>query len=502
MLKDFKILKSIFLVSSISFFTKYIGFFREIIIAKYYGANWVTDAFFLAQNMPGLIFPSICDSFGTSFISVYLNLDKKIEKKKFLLKSLMFLILLSIFLTLLAFIILPVIVKILAPGFPMKTLKLSIILSRISMSYFSILMINTILISYLNAREKFSLSQVSWLIYNFILLLSIVIFPKDKITYLCFSYFISNFIQMIFLIKNSIKKFFNKKVFYTISHTLYDNNIKKLIRLTIPIILGNSFYQIQNIVDKILVTYGTEGYLSALSYTFSINNIVFGLCISSIMTVIYPMITKENNKIIKLKKIENIIKILLTFILPISIFTYFYANEIVKIIYFRGLFDENAIFKTSLFLKYYSIGYIFIALKELFVKIFYSLGNSKTPMKNTIISIIVNILSSIVLVMKIGVYGIAIGTVIASIISSLMLFLDFKLYFPNFCFKKQLIIFIKNILSAFISFYFFNILFLEKIKFKIDIINLFIKGILFLSFYIIILICLNYILKKIKIKIV
>ena len=46
------------LVALFALFSKCLGFLRETLIAAYFGATAETDAFFLAQNMPAMIFPA------------------------------------------------------------------------------------------------------------------------------------------------------------------------------------------------------------------------------------------------------------------------------------------------------------------------------------------------------------------------------------------------------------------------------------------------------------
>ena len=75
-----KFLKASFLVSAISLMGKVFGFVRDAVIAAFYGASWQTDAFFFAQSMPSIIFPAVCNSISTAFLSVYVS--KSVENKE------------------------------------------------------------------------------------------------------------------------------------------------------------------------------------------------------------------------------------------------------------------------------------------------------------------------------------------------------------------------------------------------------------------------------------
>ena len=75
-----QLLKASIFVTVISLSGKLIGFVRDVVIAAYYGANWQTDAFFFAQSMPSIVFPAVCNSLSTAFLSVYVS--KSVDDKR------------------------------------------------------------------------------------------------------------------------------------------------------------------------------------------------------------------------------------------------------------------------------------------------------------------------------------------------------------------------------------------------------------------------------------
>jgi putative peptidoglycan lipid II flippase len=108
-------------------------------------------------------------------------------------------------------------------------------------------------------------------------------------------------------------------------------------------------------------------------------------------------------------------------IVPISIISNLYANDIVSIVYSRGKFDNIANDLTSVALSYYSIGFVFIAIREVIIRGFYAVGDSKTPLKNGVISVGLSIILSIILTKYMGIGGIALASSIAAGVSSIIL---------------------------------------------------------------------------------
>ncbi|MBQ9833201.1 MAG: hypothetical protein IJO48_05660, partial [Clostridia bacterium] len=85
------LLKATIGVSIFTIASKIFGFVREALIAAYYGSNNATDAYFLAQNMPKMLFPAICNSLSAAFLSIYVSKsvqENDIESDKFASKAL------------------------------------------------------------------------------------------------------------------------------------------------------------------------------------------------------------------------------------------------------------------------------------------------------------------------------------------------------------------------------------------------------------------------------
>lgn len=113
------LLKASLIVSMISVFGKFIGFARDSVIAAFYGISWKTDAFFLAQSMPSIVFPAVCNSLSTAFLTIYVA--KRVENDeaadRYGSQAVTFSIFLAISLSIIAIILTPIIVRLLAPGF-------------------------------------------------------------------------------------------------------------------------------------------------------------------------------------------------------------------------------------------------------------------------------------------------------------------------------------------------------------------------------------------------
>lgn len=109
-------------------------------------------------------------------------------------------------------------------------------------------------------------------------------------------------------------------------------------KLALPIIFGNAVIQINAIVDRMIGSLLPIGTLSALSYSTTVRNIVTGIFITPLSTVLHPVLSydAENSNVhVFIDKINKSIIILFVLLMPISIITIIDSHLIVSFAYGR-----------------------------------------------------------------------------------------------------------------------------------------------------------------------
>lgn len=428
------ILKASFFVALLVVIGKFFGFARDSVIAAYYGADAYTDVFFFAQSMPSIVFPAICNSVATAFITVYVaKLVKSEVEAEFYANKILYSSMFSVFvLSGLVAVLCPLIIPYFAPGFNYEQILLSVRLTRFILMAFFMTMGYYILSAILSSKKQYIGPQLAALCYNCFIIIFTVFFAKtkdmDMLTLTVVLGCIVQFFVMIYITKKNFPFVFIRKFF--------DEDYIKLIRISFPIILGNSIVQINNIVDKILSSMLTDGAISALSYSNNLNRFVTGIFITTITAVLYPRLSEnisKNNFNEFSKNINNTFIITAIILLPISLLTYNFASDIVSIVYKRGVFNEKAVSLTASALVGYSFMYIFIALQEIAAKSFYSMNDMKTPVRVSAYAVMANSFVSFILCKYYGIIGIALGTTISSILAGILLL--HKLQVKVRCFK-------------------------------------------------------------------
>lgn len=444
------IIKTTIIVSLIVLVGKVLGFFREAIIAAIFGANVQTDAFFFAQNMPAMIFPAVCSSISTAFLSQfvvrqeqkgYTNVDRYASK---ILNST---ILIGFGLGLLGIVLSPILVSVFGPGFTDVGKNLAIHYTKLIMGAFVLNMIQYMFCAILNSRNIFIASQVAGLLYNVVIIILTLVFGNSNYAdILMISVIIGLIVQDIVLFL-----FLYKRFNYQFLSRPFDKEFWGLFITAMPILVGNCAIQINTIIDQILGSMLPSGALSSLTYSMTLITFVTSIFVTSLSTVLYPNLSSsfakgDQNKFRKMIS-ENLY--LLSYILvPITVLAIVLSNDIVTIVYGRGEFDAVAIKFTSLALKCYSPMILFVGFREILNKAFFSHQNNKIPMYNTIIGSIVNAMVSIALLNILGVGGIAIGTTVATFVTTGLLMYRAKEMLGREVLQGLVISFLKQILSG------------------------------------------------------
>lgn len=432
--------------------SKLMGFFRELVMSYYFGAGAVTDAFIISQTLPKYLFNFILDGVSACFIPIYLRIkndSNEYEANEFSNKILTIMLVMSIIVILLVEINTEFIINIVAPGFSSKTMKYAVIFSKITILTIIFSSIQILLMSYLNGNEKFLFPALIGLPSNLVSILFYILAGTYSIYYLPISMPLSTLGMIVLLIIGIRKENYKIKLNFRIK----DENVKLLCMNAIPIIIGISANSINKLIDKNLASFFLEGGISSLNYAQLLNNFLLNIFVFSLATVLFSSISRmaaERNYLKMKEKMIESINIVGMLIIPMSIGMMLLSVPIIKFVLLRGAFTEQSVYITGNALFFYSIGTIGYGLREIIVRGFYAISDTKTPLKNSIIGIIVNIILNLILSRYMGLGGLALATSISAIVTTIMLFVSLRKKIGAFGLKGSVITYSKVFVASII----------------------------------------------------
>ncbi|MFC0236523.1 murein biosynthesis integral membrane protein MurJ [Fictibacillus phosphorivorans] len=415
--------KSTIILFGISLFSRIMGFIRDTLTAKTFGTSNFMDAFNIAQTIPVLIFGILGSALTTTLLPVFIE-QQKTEQKVINFLNILVSNLIIILIVILGFCFYYTnqIVDIIAPGFSTEQKDFTILITKIGLPSIIFMTLTAISISYLQSNKKFYGPNLIGVVLSSIIICYLLIFEDNYgVKGLMVVTTIAYVAQFIFLIPSLI----NCKWKFNLNINYKNDTFIKTILLMTPVILGSTVDQINFMVDRFLASNLSEGSISAITYSSRLNGLITGLFASSLGILLFFENSKavSNGDINLLKRqIRKSLDILLIICIPISLFIFINAETIVQMVFERGSFDSKSTYLTSSVLKYYSLGIPAIMARDLLIKSFYSLKNTRTPMLNGIFTVILNILLSVFLVEHLGLRGLAIASSISFFVTSISLY--------------------------------------------------------------------------------
>lgn len=423
-----KMAKTTTILMIITLVSKVFGFVRETVIARYFGAGMEADAYFMALGIPNLIFASIGASISTTFIPLYtqlMNVDGKKVANTFASNLLNIISIICCFLLILGIIFSPNLVNLLAPGFSGAKYDLTVVITRILFIGAIFNMISAVLTGILQSNESFLGPALVGFPYNIAIILGCIFFTRYYGVYaLTIATLIGTMGQAL------IQLFFIKgKYSYNRVLDFKDPYVKRLVFLIIPVLIGTAIGQINTVVDKALASGLEQGSVSAINYSSRLTGFVQGIFVSSVITVIYPFFSqlcaKDDYDDLN-KYISGSINIFTMIMLPITIITILYSRDIVSIVFERGEFVKKDVELTAFSLVFLSLGFLPFAIREVFNKAFYALQDTRTPMINGAIAVLVNITVDFLLVRHLNVGGLSLATSLSFLASVICFLISWK----------------------------------------------------------------------------
>ena len=396
---------------------KVASFLSELIIANFLGTTAEADAYSMISGIHSVIYPML----GIGIWSIFLPQYQKIKTtnqnnaKPYVDKVITVFLIATIIVTLLVFVFAEQIITLAAPGFEQSTKNTASILLRIYSPYFIFSTISSLYAAMLQSHGNFFGSQIRELSsYLPTLIIGPILFSKMGVSGFAIALLIGGILRLIIQLP-----FVNWGYRYRPNFNFKDKHIKSLFQKTPSAILTSSADQILTLVDKIMASTLTVGSVSSLNYGAKLTNAINGILTNSVGTVLFP----EMPKMIAQKKYNDLSvltqKVLIAIaiiVIPVTIIMLLFSEEIVRLVYARGSFDESSVTITSTVFCGYLIGFYFIGIKQILDKLFYSLGKNNTLMIFNIINVIINIVLNVILIQMMGLSGLAYATSISSII--------------------------------------------------------------------------------------
>lgn len=196
--------------------------------------------------------------------------------------------------------------------------------------------------------------------------------------------------------------------------------VMDVLKIMVPATLSSGMLQVNVYTDLFFASF-IPGAAAAMRYGNFIALTPLGIISNTILVPFFPIFsrlaTPENWSELKVKIRQGLFLTALT-MLPLTAIFIALALPIVKLVYERSQFDDNAARQVAPLLVAYGLGLLFYLARDVLVRVFYALGDGRTPFRVSIINIFLNAILDFLLVNAFAAPGLVMATIGVNIVST------------------------------------------------------------------------------------
>ncbi|GAB6537244.1 murein biosynthesis integral membrane protein MurJ [Bacillus cereus] len=437
----------------ISFGSTALGFLREVLFAKEFGASVYTDAYVVATLIPSLFFSVIGTSITLAIIPQVIKLytDNMGSYSRYLNSVFTIVLAISSTITLSVYILAPYLANILMLDVQQEaiielTAKSLRILAPTIIFYSLIALIRGVLQAY----NKHIIVAITGYCFNIIIIICMyVASEKMGVLSVAWGTLLGAILQFLILYRA-----LNKQGYSYSKHVDFkDEILLKTKSLILPIILSTGAYEFSVLINRSMASKLDEGSVSALNYSNILYTFPILLISANIVTLMYPIMSKyllSGNKKSFLLHFEEGLEWMLFFLVPVVAIYVWFSDEIVRIVFQRGHFDASATVKTAAALSMLAIGIIPCSIRDLINRAYFALDNTRIPMYISMVTMLINVILNFLFIDVWGIKGLAFSISLAFTLGLIIQMWMFNKMYKYNIFMKCLNPLLKTIVPAFI----------------------------------------------------
>jgi len=389
-----------YLLGAFAIFSQLLALVRDRLFASSFGAGELLDIYYAAFRIPDLVFVIVSALVSISVLIPFLvkifskdsaDSEKEIEKKKFVDSIFSSLLIILVLLSGLVFIFAD---KLLALIFPEIISPDLVLITRILLLQPILLSLSSFYASFIQVYRKFFIYALGPLFYNLGIIFGVLfLYEPYGLPGLTFGVVIGALlhlaIQIPFVRSHGIKPKF--------TFNINPQIIKNVLKLSIPRTVALAGNQISLIVLLALAGVMVTGSISIFTFSFNLQSVPLSIVGVSYSLAAFPTLSRLFSKGDIETFLLHIVKAarhIIFWSIPISVMFVVLRAQIVRTILGAGEFSWDDTRLTAAALAIFSISVVAQGLILLFVRGYYSAGETKKPLIFTLISIVVTIISA------------------------------------------------------------------------------------------------------------
>lgn len=425
-------LRSAATVGGLTLVSRVLGFVRDQLIAFALGTSFVAEAFFVAQRFPNLFRALFAEgAFNNAFVPLFAKRvegEGEAKARDFAIEVFSFLLAWLIVFSAAAMIAMPVVIYVIAPGFQAnrETFQLAVDLTRICFPYLLFMSLTALQSGVLNSLNRFTAAAAAPILLNVVMIASNVVAwllatgntPNTGYIFAwgLFASGIAQYALLAIACRRAGMRLIPRWPRLT-------PDVKKVISLSIPGIVSGGVMQINLVVATMIAT-TLPGAVAFLYYADRLYQLPLGVIGVAIGVVLLPDLSRKlraGNEAGALSSQNRALELSMFLTLPAAIALMAIPHPIIQTVFEHGAFTRADTYAVAPTVLAFASGLVAFSLSKVFQPGFYAREDTKTPMRFAVISVIVNVVGSLVLSRVMGHVGIALATSLAAWTNTILL---------------------------------------------------------------------------------
>ncbi|MYL20133.1 murein biosynthesis integral membrane protein MurJ [Halobacillus litoralis] len=418
------------------------GLIRDMVIAYYFGASYVADAYLAAFIIPNMLILFMQNGMKNALVPSYIQAAEEQRGRSHLGQVFKGTAGLALILSIIGMAIAPVLIPLLYPDFSPEASQIAIWVTVIFFACISFVGMNSVLEAFFDAENKFSLSIVSQIIVILSSIAGAFLFANQIGAYsLAIGYAVGTVLSLIF------------KAFIVVpqrSLTLKEKfdwpEVRQFYWIFLPVGLTVMVGQVNLLVGSVFASYQGEGavmYINTAKNFVHMPQAIFGVTIA---TIIFPLLSKAitTNDTGQFKKgIEKGLTTMYLVLMPSIIGMMLLMPNLIELLYEGGAFDSKATEATTQVAYFYFGSVLFFSLNNIINKGFYTMKKGHLILMISVGSILLNVVFNFVFAEWLGYLGIPLAASVMALFYTGACLIVFTKLVGGLNFKSILVDYVK-----------------------------------------------------------
>ncbi len=423
------LLKALAAVSSMTLLSRILGFARDTIIARVFGAGMLTDAFFVAFKIPNLLRRLFAEgAFSQAFVPILAEYKNRKGHDATLALVSQVGTALTLVLVVVAFLGIlgaPWVAYVSAPGFradPEK-FELTVMLLRITFPYIIFISLVALAAGILNTWSKFSVPAFAPVLLNVAMIaaaLWLAPYFDPPVLALGWGVALGGVLQLAWMLPHLTKIGMLPRP----TRHFDDPGVRRILKLMAPATLGVSVAQISLLINTIFASFLATGSVSWLYYADRLMEFPTGMLGVALGTILLPSLAKhyaDDSPTEYSRLLDWGLRLTLLLALPAAAALAVLAVPLITTLFHYGAFTAHDVTMTQRALTAYSLGLVGLILIKVLAPGFYARQNIRTPVKVAILTLVATQLMNLAFIFPLGHAGLALAIGLGACLNATLL---------------------------------------------------------------------------------